>query len=304
MNNKKNKGFTLVELVICVLIVGILISASVVGVFKWVHIARESADRENLTNLAKNIAASIEDTPNLESMLMEDNLGSGYTNGMWYGSVLTIDLRTYNYDKILDGINGKQLSWEFLMSDGFVGKFEVPCGQFLSIASNGLGYKDVSDFIIGSRAEGAPIGGIYDNENNHYYVETLAEHCMEYMEDVSTMSSSEKSARKSELVNYFFNNKSDWRSRYILGAWLGYNLDRLGIEKFKLSSVGKYDGACLHFYKTSTEDSSEIHCIATNHHIGGGAIVDLMRNGDLSDTEDELKERLGTDKRYFLFKLF
>lgn len=98
LNKKNNKGFSLVELIVVVLIMGIIAVALAPQVMKWVETARDNSDE----NTAKDIKAAVQ-------IAIADSQGKGETVGATTFSVTSAGvaaITTPQKDEITEVLGG------------------------------------------------------------------------------------------------------------------------------------------------------------------------------------------------------
>ena len=131
---KNNKGFSLVELIVVVLIMGIIAVALAPQVMKWVGTSKESTDKSN----AESLKASVQ-TALAEWQISHNMPGSGknVTNAVINGSLTATDFDTNfsGLSAIIDEVTAKDYpktqydNAGFKVSiDGVTGKVTVTCG--------------------------------------------------------------------------------------------------------------------------------------------------------------------------------
>jgi len=86
---KKSRGFTLVELMIVVAIVGILAALAIYGVRKYMANAKSAEARNSLGQLSKD-AASAYNREHMNAAIIADGAGAGVSNQLCTGATNTV----------------------------------------------------------------------------------------------------------------------------------------------------------------------------------------------------------------------
>lgn len=104
---KNNKGFSLVELIVVVLIMAIIAVALAPQVMKWVGNARQSADVNNYESLYANVQLALVDKAAFEEVTKADNDGKTIiitTNGS--GTAISGTATYTNFDVAMTALDG------------------------------------------------------------------------------------------------------------------------------------------------------------------------------------------------------
>lgn len=129
---KNNKGFSLVELIVVVLILGILAVAVTPQVMKWVEKSKISSDKDNANALKSSVQTALAEWQATNNLPGADKDYSATVKG---GATITADTNWPGLNTLIDEVTAGDYPKTQYDSDGFVvtvdgesGKVTVSCG--------------------------------------------------------------------------------------------------------------------------------------------------------------------------------
>ena len=129
---KNNKGFSLVELIVVVLILGILAVAVSPQVMKWVEKSKISSDKDNANALKSSVQTALAEWQATHNLPGDDKDYDENVNG---GSAITADGNWTGLNTLIDEVTAGDYPETQYDDDGFditidgeTGKVEVSCG--------------------------------------------------------------------------------------------------------------------------------------------------------------------------------